>query len=289
MRCLLFGATGFLGRNLINTWPTSDMDWVGLSRNHASAASIHPLVEWDALDAWPDLLPGVDAVVHAMAITDLGACEQDEPEAVRVNGLQPIQVADACRSLGIPFLYFSTDGIFGDQGDPVRLWTTEDRPHPVNAYGRSKVMAEQGISSLGWGQVIRCSFVGPSQGTRRGLISFLAGSIRAGLKEVAGFGDRYFSPISTIDLCRRMKSMLSTGPVGYGLHHWASAPALTKAEFLAGVLAEVGSDLVVRVEYGAPMPGGYPVPEIQSLACPDPQPLIRLLEDGAQALREELA
>jgi dTDP-4-dehydrorhamnose reductase len=289
MKCLLFGATGFLGRNLmVENSEHSEIDWVGVSRAPRAAAQALPGINWIALDDWAEALPTVDAVVHAMAITDLTTCEQNEQEAIRVNAIHPIRVAERCKGMGIPFLFFSTDGLFGGSGRAPRPWTTEDQPRPVNAYGRSKLIAEQGINDLRWGQIVRCSFVGPSHGTRRGLIAFLAKSIHEGVPEIVGFGDRYFTPISTKDLCRRSNLLLAAPDLGYGLHHWACAQTITKAEYLDYILTRAGVDLAVRVVTGVPMPGGYPAPEDQSLACLNPQSLACLLEDGVQALQEEL-
>ena len=52
-------------------------------------------------------------------------------------------MAKACEKINIPLVHISTDYVFGDTLD--RPWIFSDATVPQNAYGRSKLLGENGI------------------------------------------------------------------------------------------------------------------------------------------------
>ena len=67
-------------------------------------------------------------------------------------------MAQACRTLNIPFVHLSTDYVFDGTGD--QPWQPKDVTKPQNAYGRSKKIGEDGIRAVGSAYgILRTSWV----------------------------------------------------------------------------------------------------------------------------------
>jgi dTDP-4-dehydrorhamnose reductase len=138
---LITGATGMLGRVLLQMWrerfqvfaasrsrPVRHaMSWVG---DLAAPGAAEALVA----TAKPDL------VVHTAAFTDVDGCETDPDLAMKVNAEATGWLASAARRAGAAFVYISTEAVFDGVHGSYR---ESDRPHPVNQYGASKLAGEQ--------------------------------------------------------------------------------------------------------------------------------------------------
>lgn len=284
---VLLGASGFLGRNLLRA--ARDLDLTAVSR-HPEAHRELGGVPWIATDALASHLAThrPTAVLNAQGLADLRRCEEDPAEAFRVNGAEVEALGRLCRDHGVPLVHISTDGLFpnGQAGAP-RRWAVSDPADPVSAYGRSKLAGERALADLGWGHVVRLSFVGASCGTGRGLLAFLARSLRSGA-EIPGYADVWFSPAPAQGAAARLLALAQRAGGGFSLHHWGCDTPLTKFDFLQRVAQAAG--FAPRMVPIALSGGSEPlrVPLDQSLACEDPWPLEALLAQSVQALREEL-
>lgn len=93
-------------------------------------------------------------VIHFAAKADVDACEKDKPlkeqgDAFRINVLGTKNVVDACRETNKKILYISTDFVFDGVNPPVGGYTEEDKPNPINWYGRTKYLGEEFVKSSG--------------------------------------------------------------------------------------------------------------------------------------------
>lgn len=108
-------------------------------------------------------------IVNAAAYTAVDRAEEEESLATAVNGTAPGIMAEEAKRLGIPLIHYSTDYVFDGAGNVAngtpRPYREDDRPAPVNAYGRSKLVGEQAIRSIGPRHLIlRTSWVYASRG-----------------------------------------------------------------------------------------------------------------------------
>lgn len=73
-----------------------------------------------------------DAVVHCAAWTAVDKAEEPELlETVRkVNAEGTKNIAEVCKDLDIPVMYFSTDYVFDGEGN--RPWKEDDERNPLN-------------------------------------------------------------------------------------------------------------------------------------------------------------
>ncbi len=145
---LVTGSDGFIGRHLVPYLATHGFDVIAASR---SAAASGPNVTAAALPDlssqfdWTPLLERCGAVVHLAGIAHTYA---NESIYDLVNHRATAALARSAAHLGKHLVFVSSiaaqSGSFSD-----RELTENDRPQPTNAYGRSKLAAEQAIRNAG--------------------------------------------------------------------------------------------------------------------------------------------
>jgi len=137
VRVLVIGATGLLGKVLLEEWDGDTLTGAGSRdvdiRNPSQLSSLFERCrpEWTVL---------------AAAYTDVDGCEKDPKRALEVNSAGAMNVARAARDARAKLLFVSTDYVFdGSKNTP---YAPEDAVNPINAYGRSKAEAEKGIREI---------------------------------------------------------------------------------------------------------------------------------------------
>jgi dTDP-4-dehydrorhamnose reductase len=155
MRLLVTGANGQVGWELSRSLvPLGDV--VALDR-HGCDLSRPELL--------PDLIHSIkpDVIVNAAAYTAVDKAEQEEGFATTVNGTAVGALADEARKAGILLVHYSTDYVF--DGVKQSPYTEEDVPHPINAYGRSKLTGEIAMRQIGGAYVVlRTSWIYAGRG-----------------------------------------------------------------------------------------------------------------------------
>jgi dTDP-4-dehydrorhamnose reductase len=84
-----------------------------------------------------------DVIINAAAYTAVDRAESEEEVATLVNAEAPRELARVANDFGVPLITISTDYVF--DGASNRPWQEDDEPHPLNAYGRSKLAGERAV------------------------------------------------------------------------------------------------------------------------------------------------
>jgi len=148
-RILITGANGLVGQALVqclSAWPGADV--LATGRQPASPISVFSggYVPLDVLDSdavervMQDFAPSV--VIHAAAISQVEACEADKEGCWALNVDATESLASACHRHGARMVLLSSDFVFDGRSGP---YAEDDRPFPLNAYGRSKLAAENAL------------------------------------------------------------------------------------------------------------------------------------------------
>ncbi len=144
---------------------------VGWELAHALA----PLGEVIAFDragldlAVPDQIISViravrpDVLVNAAAYTAVDRAESEPGAAHAINAAAVAILTEEAKRARALFIHYSTDYVFDGTKDAP--YVEEDRPNPINTYGRSKLAGEQAVSNVdGPYLILRTSWVYSARG-----------------------------------------------------------------------------------------------------------------------------
>jgi len=153
MKIAVTGATGFIGSHLVEALVDKGHTVTCLVRSPQKERTLNGLPvrlihgSLDVPTALANLVEGQQAVVHVAGVTKASSLQ----EYVRVNvgGTENLLAAIQGNSAELRrFLFFSSSEAMGPSPGG-RALTEETTPVPFSAYGKSKVMAEECLRSLG--------------------------------------------------------------------------------------------------------------------------------------------
>jgi UDP-glucose 4-epimerase len=147
----LTGATGFIGRHLLRELPKHGYRIRVLLRRPAEVppeASSAVVGDIAAPQNMAAALRGVDAVIHSAGLAHaMSGHPEDDYRAINTEAT--VGLARAAERAGIKRFVFMSS-IRAQSGPTAEgVLTEEQEPHPTDAYGRSKLGAEQGLADLG--------------------------------------------------------------------------------------------------------------------------------------------
>ncbi|MBI4525489.1 MAG: dTDP-4-dehydrorhamnose reductase [Deltaproteobacteria bacterium] len=135
MSVAVIGSRGQLGTDLVETLEKTG----GYEIFPLSHGDIECTDEASARKVLSSIKPQV--VMNCAAFVRVDECEDSPEKAFRVNSLGALYVARACAEIDALCGLISTDYVFdGEKGEP---YTEDDRPHPINVYGTSKLAGEE--------------------------------------------------------------------------------------------------------------------------------------------------
>jgi dTDP-4-dehydrorhamnose reductase len=179
-----------------------------------------------------DFAPQV--VIHAAAMTDVDGCERDPDAAYRINGLGTQNVALACQRYGVAMVYVSTNEVFdGTKGEPYLEF---DQPHPINAYGRSKLAGEFFTQALlDRFYIVRTAWLYAQSGK-----NFVSKMIRIADErgELRVVTDEVSSPTYAPDLAQAIANLIHTEH--YGIYHFTNEGVCSRYDFAVKILGLAG-------------------------------------------------
>lgn len=230
---LVFGRSGQVARELQHLAPV-----LALGREAA------PLEQPGACSA-AILAHRPRAVINAAAYTAVDHAEENQALVSAINGSAPREMALACAALKIPLVHISTDYVFPGTGEAP--WAPDDATVPVNAYGRSKWMGEEGIRTSGATHaILRTSWVFSPHGN-----NFVKTMLRLSdtHDEISVVNDQIGGPTparSIAAACLIIARQLQDTPAKTGTFHFTGMPDTSWCSFARTVFAS--ADLPTRVK-----------------------------------------
>lgn len=203
MKVLVTGSQGMLGQALIRSLSTREVAVEGADiRSKDNAVDISN--DKDIMNLITRIKP--DIVIHAAAYTDVDGCEDNPEKAHLINGEGAKFVATACNNTNSLLIYISTDFIF--DGTKTTPYTEEDKPNPINVYGKSKLAGENFVKDiLSTYLIIRTSWLFGEGG--RNFVDSIISLAEAG-KNLKVVDDQKGSPTYTVDLAEAITELLLT-------------------------------------------------------------------------------
>jgi dTDP-4-dehydrorhamnose reductase len=224
MKVLILGKGGQLAQALLATAPK------GIFLNSISRYELD-ISDFKALAfCIEQLMP--DVIINAAAFTNVELAETSYPSALSINGAAVEQLAKLACQQGIRLIHPSTDYVFdGEQATPYGI---SHCPNPINAYGMSKYVGEQGILKYaqqktleGQLTIVRTSWLyGPTQGNFVDTMLALMASKDA----ISVVNDQYGSPSYSMALANFIWQLAAKKQLA-PIYHWADAGQCSWYEF----------------------------------------------------------
>jgi len=223
---LIVGAAGQLGRELQETAPVE---------NRVTALDLAELDITDA-DAVSDCLrrSSPDVVINAAGYTAVDRAESEPDRARQINSYGVAHLARAAAKKNSRMIHVSTDYVFdGSRTSPYR---PDDKPGPINIYGRSKLEGERNVvSTLGpRALVLRSAWLYSRYGT-----NFVLTMLRLMREcdEVRVVNDQIGSPTWARGLAQVIWIAAARAELS-GIYHWTDAGIASWYDFATAIQDE---------------------------------------------------
>jgi dTDP-4-dehydrorhamnose reductase len=206
LKALVTGASGQLGQALVR-----------LLGDRLAWSGGHSLLDVTDASAVFAILSSVrpDVVFNASAYNKVDAAETEAELAFAVNASGPSNLASACASVGALLVHVSTDYVF--DGTSSRPYREDDPPHPLGAYGASKLEGESRVLASGVPCIVARTSgvlgVGGSQGKGGSFVERILLRARSG-EPLRVVDDQVFAPTFASDLAGALVSLVSVGARG---------------------------------------------------------------------------
>jgi len=241
---LVIGASGMLARAFAELLTREGLSF--------SAIDLPEIDLTDEASIERCVTPEWRTVLNCAAFTDVDGSETREALANAINGSGVTALARRCAATGAMLVHYSTDYVFdGVASEPYRV----DQPRaPLNAYGRSKALGEQGIEQSGGRYLlIRTSWLYAPWG--KNFVLTMRRLMRAG-KPLKVVCDQMGRPTSAQYLAERSIALLRAGATG--TFHVTDGGQCSWHEFAVRIGELIGTKIEVKpcttAEYSADYP-----------------------------------
>jgi len=224
MKVAVIGANGQLGSDLVAAFSAAGEDVRALTHSDieiAEPSSVQRVLE--------EVQPQV--IVNTAAMHHVENCEGEPEKAFLVNTLGARNLAAEARKIGAVLMHVSTDYVFdGAKGAP---YVEDDPPHPLNAYGITKVAGEHFIHATTdkYFLVRTSGLYGTTLCRAKGGLNFVEVMLKLARErgEVRVVDSEFVTPTSTEELARQMVQLSRSD--AYGLYHATAEGCCSWYEF----------------------------------------------------------
>jgi len=223
MKVVITGATGFLGRKLVESIKKK-YHCIPLGFNSALKSGgyrVDLTNEKDTFNIFNKINP--DVVIHAAALTDVDKCQKDPFYAYQLNVKATKNIVKWAQNKenNLRFIYISTDQVYNNKGAS----SENDEVSPVNVYSMTKLWGEEKALLLNNSVVLRVNFVGLDGG----LVDWLI-KMNNQKKKITLFDDVIFNPIYIPNLVSIIIRLVDEEYFGI-FNIGSSGESMTKAEY----------------------------------------------------------
>lgn len=233
MKVLVTGANGQLGYDVIKELQKQNIECFGATRKDFD------IIDFKATENFIiKYMP--DVVIHCAAYTAVDKAEDEPDLCYKVNTSATESIAEICKKINAKMLYISTDYVF--DGAKEGFYEVEDKPNPINIYGKTKLLGEEAVQkTLDRYFIVRISWVFGEHGN-----NFVKTMLRLGAerKELNVVADQYGSPTYTADLAPLLVEMIKTEK--YGIYHATNEGVCNWAEFAEKIFEVAKMDVKVN-------------------------------------------
>ncbi len=214
-------------------------------------------------------------VINAAAYTDVDGAETNESLADAINATAVGEIAKACHDLGSTVVHYSTDYVF--DGSSSRGYAEDAIPHPINAYGRTKLHGERLLVDAAPRYfIVRTSRLfgrhGMKSGAKQNFIDKMI-ALSDTKSELSVVDDETTSPTYAADLARSTLDLLEHYEPG--VYHRTNDGSCTWHAFALEIFRILGRSITLKPVSGSSFPRPAKRPAQSTLVSTKVAPLRR--------------
>ena len=245
MKLLIIGASGVLGSRLYKDAIKKKWNVMGTYCSHECDGLFYlDVIDKNSIDKVFDLFKP-EAVVMAGGITNVDLCTLKPKLAKDVNIKGTLNLIKKTKEYGSRLVYVSTDYIFDGENGPYK---EDDKPNPINTYGRTKLEAENIVKTrLKDYLIVRtCQLYGIDR-MRKNFAIKIIHNMRNN-KKVYAADDLYSTPTYAGSLSKIIIKLIEKN--ADGIYHGAGAEFISRHDYVNKIAGMFGLDknLIQRVK-----------------------------------------
>lgn len=162
-----------------------------------------------------------DIILNFAALVDLEYCETEKDDCYLTNTISAMHLFSLCKDRNIPYIFISTAGIFGNDKE---LYTEEDQPYPLSAYGKSKYYTEQLLQNQNYPKywIFRAGWMmGGGPDVDKKFVNKIMKQIKDNIKELNVVDDKLGVPTYTKDFAESILKHIEND-LPFGLYNMVS-------------------------------------------------------------------
>ena len=176
-----------------------------------------------------------DYCINCAAYTNVEQAEKTPESAFKVNAEGVKFLAEVCKKTSTTLIHISTDYVFdGDKREP---YTVNDKPNPINEYGKSKLLGEQYIQDiLNTYFIVRTSWLYSKKYGKNFYRTILEKAEQG--EELFITDEQTGCPTNVESLAKHIIDLIVNKSLDYGIKHVSGNKAMTWFEFAEQILSE---------------------------------------------------
>ena len=255
-RILVIGASGFVGRQLLN-------DWGNYALGTHWRTPCKETVYFDPLTMHLQGIPGIRDCSHAVILygeREPDICWSRPQYTYQLNVESTKRVIRQCSDLGIVPVFASSEMVFsGNRG----MYGESDIPDPILMYGKYKVEIEKFLADTSDNYfIIRLSKVMGTTRNDRSIFSNWLAQVEEGKAEVIRCAqDQHFSLIAVTDVSKLLDSLFATGKTG--TYHFSDGLRHNRIDLLKILLSSLECSISEKIRIAPVSINDFGSPELR--------------------------
>ena len=230
VKVLVTGANGQLGKTIQELYAKNNLGLVFkfVSKKELDITNKEEVASFFKINIF-------DFCINCAAYTNVEQAEKTPDIAFKVNAEGVKNVAKACNQTDTILIHISTDYVFdGEKGTP---YNNEDKPNPINEYGKSKLLGERYIQEIMENFfIIRTSWL-YSKNHGKNFYRTIMDSAKKNI-ELTITTDQTGCPTNTVSLSKFIIDLIVNKSTDYGIKHFSDNQVMTWYDFANKILLE---------------------------------------------------
>ena len=184
-----------------------------------------------------------DWIINTAAYTDVDGAESNEEIAYKVNADGPYILAKSAKEIGAKLVHISTDYVF--DGTKKEPYSENDKPNPLQVYGKSKLKGELLIQDTYIsGFIIRTSWVYGNHG--KNFVNTIL-KLAKTKNEIQVIDDQFGSPTYVNDLAEIILNLiLNSTLTNLDLIHYSNKGGVSWYEFAKYIIKLKNQSCIIK-------------------------------------------